>query len=261
MYYDTSFYILGIELFPHTAYKYNGKFQALTLVDRHNPHRIRLFIGYIGFSIVNIVLFQLFDVAYKVKEPFIARAFKCRRLFDQHFHICFTLRPARHGCDIKAVARIFDNLPEQIMYCSIRNHFPEIFQFFQKCLQKLSEISALLFGMCVLQDCLIIGKFRICIADVRQLLRVQPCKRGGQYSRQRQLLHEIIQNSQVIQQDAHLISFKISFAAAGIGGNPFLPQHCREDIGPSLDASGQDHHIFIPGRPVSSGCFVQNPAA
>ena len=42
------------------------KFPAFTLVDRHNPHRIRLFIGYIGFPKVNIVLLHLFNVAYRV---------------------------------------------------------------------------------------------------------------------------------------------------------------------------------------------------
>ena len=54
-----AFRILCIKLFSHTCRKNNRKFQTFTLMNTHDPYRIRLFIHDPGFSVINVILFSV----------------------------------------------------------------------------------------------------------------------------------------------------------------------------------------------------------
>ena len=47
--------VLLVESFSHSRQKYNGEFQALALMDAHDPHRIRLLVHRTGLPEVRIV--------------------------------------------------------------------------------------------------------------------------------------------------------------------------------------------------------------
>src|SRR5436190_14061941 len=65
---------------------YNGKLKPLSLMDRHQLHRVRSLV-HLAFTLTSSNRFKLFDVTNKVANQVIARAFITRRKSKQSVHV------------------------------------------------------------------------------------------------------------------------------------------------------------------------------
>ena len=184
-------HILGVEPLAHACHKHDRKFQALTLMDAHDPHRIGLFVRNIGLPVVHIVFLKLLDITHKIEQSFVATPFKCRRLFHQHLQVGRTLFAPRHCGNIQTVPGVLHDLPEQLMDCRKGNHIPKMLQLPVKCVQTPPQLLPLVFFPGILHPprihILLRGfikcPFRSRRAELRHLPRVQTCKRRRQHRR------------------------------------------------------------------------------
>ena len=259
-------HILRVEPLAHARHEHDGELQPLALMNAHDPHCVGLFVRDIGLPVIHVVFLKLLDITHKVKQPLIAAPFKYGRLLHQHLHIRRPLFAPRHGGDIKAVSRLLQNLPEQLMDGRIGHQIPKTLQLCIKMFQPLLELTGadlplsrfLLRPSClyILLRRLIKRAFRISPADLRHLSCIQPCKGGCQHRGKGHVLPLVVQKPQIIQQHTDLICLKIAFPAARVGGNPFFHQNCRKDVRPAPDAPGQNHDVPVSCPPVLPGLFI-----
>ena len=252
--------ILCIEQFSHSRHNDDRKFQTFTFVDTHDPDGICLLIGNVGLSIIHIVFLKLLDIPHKIKQALIAGSLISRCFCHQHLDICHSLGASRHGRNIHSISCFFNDLPQQIVHGSKRQYFSKFRNLSKEFLQFLLQNRLLLFSIFrrIRMYCLIKADFRISASDFCKFSCIQTCKRGGQHRCQRKILSFIIQNLQIIQKNAHLIGFKVSFPASHMCRNPFFCQHLCKYVCPSFDTSGQDHNIPILYRTVSPGLFIHH---
>ena len=96
---NTSFQILCIELLSCSGYKNDWKLQTFTFMNTHNTDCVILFVYDTCFAIINIIFFQLLDIAYEIKQTFITRPFKCSCFLNKHFYISLSLCAPWHRTD------------------------------------------------------------------------------------------------------------------------------------------------------------------
>ena len=280
----TALRILHIKALSHSRGKYDWELQPLAFVDAHDAHSIRLFVHDPGFPVIHVIFPELSDISHKIKQSFIARPLKRRRLLHQHIHIRGPLRSGGHCRHRKPEARSLDDLREKFMDRGIGHLSPEMCHLVKKPLQlpaqcpvtpavRLSAglpgkrsacshalISAVPAFLGVSAHSLIERQVRVRGPDLRHFRRSQVPERGCEHSRKGQVLPRIVQDLQVIQEHAHLISLKISLPAHRIGRDPFLGEHGGKVFRPAPDAAGQDHDIPVLYPAVPAGLPVNDRA-
>ena len=257
-----AFRILCIKLFSHTCRKNNRKFQTFTLMNTHDPYRIRLFIHDPGFSVINVIFFQLFDIPHKMKQSFVACSFKRLCFFHQHLYVCGSLHSAFHRRNVYTETCFFYNLRQQIMNRSIRHFFSEMIHLTEKSHQTIFQDRILCFFRRVHPRAFMKRYVGICDSDLCHIFCQKISQRRRQNRRKREILPSVIEYFKIVKQYAHFISFKIPFPAYRICGNPFFCKDCRKILCPSFHTSCQNHNIFILHRTIFPCFFIRhNPAA
>ena len=125
MQYHTASGVLKIKAFSHACHDHDRELQPLTFVDRHNPHRIRLFIFHACLTIIHVVLLKLFNVSYKMEQSFVASTFEGSGFLNQHLKVRAPLASSRHGGYKVSIPGFFQYLPQKLMHRCIWNNYPE----------------------------------------------------------------------------------------------------------------------------------------
>ena len=198
-----------VERFSHTGEKYNRKLQSFTLMNTHDAHGICALTVNIHLSEVHFILLQLFDITNEVEQSTITRCFKFHRLFHQHFQIRPPLHTARHRRCIATVARLLENLCDQLMNRRIRHAASQRLKLCKKPPKFLPERfifpSHRIFSTCLVNFYLFIHTTH------RRKLRVCASADGGtQNGRKWNFLTRIVTQMQVIQHRHNFLRGKVS---------------------------------------------------
>ena len=135
-----------VKRFAHAREEHNREFQSFTLVNTHDTHRICALPVNIHLAEIDFILLKLLDITDKVEQSTVTRRLKFHRLFHQHLQICPPLHTTRHCRCIAAVARLLENLCDQLMDRRIRHAASQHFQLLQKTSKLLPK--RLIFPFC-----------------------------------------------------------------------------------------------------------------
>ena len=120
--------ILTVELLSHSRKNHNRKFQALTLVDTHDPNGIILLADRRGFPEIGVILFQVFDIAHKMKQSLITCLLVGGGFLHKHLEICPARRSRRHCGHISLISGLLIDLIDQLVNRHINALKTEFFE-------------------------------------------------------------------------------------------------------------------------------------
>ena len=266
----TSLRILRVKSLPHSRGKYHGELKSLALVNTHDPHCVGLFVQNSRLSVVHVIFLQLLDIADEIKQPLIARPLEGCRFLREHLHIRRALSASRHGRNPDPVSGFLYDLSQQIVNRRVRNSFPEILCLFvkrpelpaQTGIEPVRFIVPFMHAAHIftgIQRSRLIKRYvRKRQTDLRKFLLGEAAEARCQHRCKREILACVIQNLEVIQQYAHLVSLKVSFPAHRVSRNPLFCQNGGEILRPAPDTSCQDHDIPVLHPPVSAAFPVRD---
>ena len=197
-----------VKRFAHAREEYNREFQSFTLVNTHDTHRVCALPVNIHLAEIDFILLKLLDITDKVEQSTVTRRLKFHRLFHQHLQICPPLHTTRHCRCIAAVARLLENLCDQLMDRRIRHAASQRFELCKEPPQLLPECFIIphrrIFSTCLVN-------FHVFIHTThRYKLRVCASADGGtQNGRKWNLLTWIITQMQIIQHRNNFLRGKV----------------------------------------------------
>ena len=198
-----------VERFSHTGEEHDRKLKSLTLVDTHNTHGIRALTINIHFSEIHFILLKLFDITDKVEQAAVTRGLELYRLFHQHLQIRPPLHAARHRRCIAAVARLLENLRNQLMNRRVRHTAPQQFELCEEPPQFLPK--RLIFTYRRIFSTRLINFYVFIHTTHRSKLCISAsADRRAENCRKRNLLAWIVAQMQIIQHRHDFLRGKVS---------------------------------------------------
>ena len=184
-------------------------------MNTHNPHRVLIFSGYGCLSKICIKFLQIFNIADKMKQPFVTGLLIIRCLFHQHIQVGLAGLSCRHGRNQMIVSSLLKHPVNQFMNWKIRAECPETLQHKPKTAQFPCQIFiATTFFLFLLSTVILrllqkpahsrknppilafLHTFPVKCHQLCQLLVRDAHKRRFQHSSQGNILHGIVNDSQ-----------------------------------------------------------------